>query len=333
MYPKGYRERKAGVRFNHQERKVVTIMGLNIDKLKNNLARLRKEAPKRDEKRVSMFWTPGIGEHQVYLLPWQDQPDYPFKEYWMYYSLKGKGKDENGRWPKPPLALKQFGEEKDPVQEMISELLESGEEADKKLAQKLFATQVIYVPVIVKGEEELGPRLWKFTSKLAYESLTEMFIKSERYGIMNDPENERWVEIVVSPENKPKPMDKKITKVDPAWENEPLSEDPDQIAKWLENVPDPMRSLKYQRLSYDALKEKLIQWANSTSDATDEQKDSDGTERGGSAPKKEEVEEKAAPAPKKRKGRKKKDETVSADEARKKLDDFYNDDEEDDDED
>jgi len=314
---------------------------LNLTKLKDKVAQLKGEKPASSRK--SIFWTPQLpkgdtsAEYQVFLLPWPDLEDYPFKERWFYYSLgnmkdaEGNSmKDENGRYIKAPLTLKQFGEA-DPVDDLIRQLWDTegkeDEEAkqDREDAKKLFASQTVYVPVIVKGEESLGVRIWKFSSKKVYERLIELFMK-DRIGVLNDPENDIWLTVkVVEEPKKPFPLNKTIGSIDlELLDRAPLSEDKDQIEKWVGSVPDLDEALKYQRYTSEGLKKLLLMWADSG--ATEKNlSESDGTEGAKSESKS-----------KSKRGRPKKEkseEPKNKEEALKELDDFMSDDDDDDDDD
>lgn len=316
-------------------------MKLDLNRLKNKVAQLKGEKTS-STPRKSIFWSPQLPkgekshEYQVYLLPWGPNSDYPFEERWFYYELGNmkdeKGwslKDENGRFISAPLTLKQFGED-DPVEELIRKLWnkegKEEEEAkqDQEDAKKLFASQTAYIPVIVKGEESLGPRLWKFSSKKVYERLIDLFMKYDKYGVLNDPANARWITVpVVEEPGKKYPMNKKIGNIDPEFSNEPLSEDPEKIKEWLSNIPDLNEALKFQRHDYDSLKKILIMWTESVKPVVDEE--SEGTEA--AKPVKEESTSSKAP---KKKSKKKEQEPLSKEDALKELDDFMSDDEDDD---
>jgi hypothetical protein len=291
---------------------------LNLAKLQKNLSKLKGEKPK-NETRKSVFWSPEIGKHEVYILPWSEEEEYPFQERWFYFALGGM-KDENGRWVKAPLTLKQFGKE-DPIQKRIDELWNSDDNADKELAKKLFSNQTVYLPIIVKGEEELGPRLWRFSGKAVYTRLTQLFMDYEKYGVLNDPENERWIEVEVVPvEGKKPPLNKKTLPPDPAFTNAPLSEDPEQIKTWLNSIPDLDEALKWQKKNAEELETMLQRWANSGASEEEEDK-SEAKEH---TPKK---------STKKASKKKSKKETVaSKEEALAKLNEFMDDDDDEDEE-
>ncbi len=252
------------------------IRKFDVEKLKKNLASFRGANDKTQKvERKNIWFKPDIGEHEVYLLPWMDQGlEEPFKFKWFYFKLSGAltedgtlirkpKKDQKVKWIRPPLTLRQFGES-DPVQEMIEELHSSPDPKDKENVKNLYADQAAYIPVIVKGQESLGVQIWVITSKTAYKQLMTHFAKFEKFGLLNDPMNERWVTITVVEEpKKPEPMNKRISLVTPSYEKEPLSNDPEQVQKWLENVPDLDEALKYQRHDYNKLKEILVAWSKS----------------------------------------------------------------------
>lgn len=318
---------------------------INLNKLKDKVAQLKGE--KKTKTRASIFWTPQLPkgessiEYQVYLLPFPDQEDYPFKERWFYYAL-GNMKDadgnslksESGHYIKAPLTLKQFGE-KDPVADFIKKLwdeegkTEEDAKQDREDAKNLFAAQTAYIPVIVKGEESLGPRLWKFSSKKVYERLCQLFMAHEKYGVLNDPDNARWINISVVEEPKKKfPMNKSIGSIDPEFSNEPLSEDPEQVEKWLNSIPNLDEALKYQRYDYDGLKKLLVMWSES---AVPEDKNFDKDE-GVEAAKSEGTKKKTSKKKGKGTTKSKKEEPASKEEALKELGEFFDDNDDDDDE-
>lgn len=307
-------------------------MKLNLDKLKNKLSHLKGENKGNKEKKVSRFWSPKeVGEHKVYLLPIPGQEDYPFVERQFYFNLN-KGKDERGWYKKPPLTNKQFSEE-DPVADMANELWNSEDNEDKELAKVLFPGQTVYIPVIVEGEEELGPRWWRFSSKSVYTALTKMFVEKDTYsnkgeysGIMTDPENGIWIEITVDtvPKKKP-PFNKKISDVRPAMativERQPLDKE------LYENAMEDLASedyqidnlLKWQKHSAEELQKMLKEWADA-GDPSEEELEDEGTERGFDDSEEEEEEK-----PKKKKAPKKKA-TKTKEEMLQEMKEFEDDD-------
>lgn len=316
---------------------------LDLSKLKSKVAQLKGD--NKTSVRKSIFWSAPLpkgqksAEYEVFMVPWPDLEDYPFKEKWFYYELGNMKdstgnslKDENGRFIKAPLTLKQFGEA-DPVDDLIRKLWDKEgkekEEAknDQEAAKKLFSSQTVYVPVIIKGEEALGVRLWKFSSKKVYERLIELFMK-DKVGDLNDPSNDIWISIKVEEEPSKKwPMNKKIGSIDlELLDRRPLSEDQEQIDKWVSEVPDLDEALKFQKYTSEGLRKLLVMWADSGDGEVDP---SEGTE--GAKEKEAPEEDKKRSRPKKKKEEEKSDPKSKA-EAMKKLEGFLDDDDDDDDE-
>jgi hypothetical protein len=115
----------------------------------------------------------------------------------------------------------------------------------------------VFVPVVVRGEEHLGVRLWEF-GKEVYKSLLG-FAADEDYGDFTDIQEGFDFKIdavaaevagrkVVSCTLRPRPK------------ASPISEDINQINKWLEEQPDIM-TINRKR-EYNDIKELLAKWLN-----------------------------------------------------------------------
>lgn len=301
-------------------------MGLKLDmqRIKDRQARLRGEKPS-GSNRTNVFWFPEEGTYNVRLLPWPDHPEYPFKELWFYYNLRGwtewKGKKQRG---KAPMALRQFNED-DPIAERIGLLrapVNEGElaanrgveegtektpeqrEEDLEFAKKLYASQTVYVPIIVRGLEDEGPKIWSNSSKKTYERFCELFLK-DKIGetLLDTTPNGRDLEVKVSFNRSMPGNTGKTVSIDFDIEQTPLTEDEDKLAEWLENVPDPMQLMAKRKLSYEELEKRYQDWlAEDTDD--DEGTEHTPTAEGASTDKTEATSE---DKPKKTGGRKKKD--------------------------
>ena len=128
-----------------------------------------------------------------------------------------------------------------------------------------------YAPVVVRGEEERGVRLWSFGKKI-YETLLN-YILDEDYGDITDPHDGRDVKIVCT--KNPGQM-WATTEVRPRGKSTPLSENSSKSKGWLDNIPD-VNDL-YELKSYEELERIINDWLNE-----DEEDDSNKqTTRGGS---------------------------------------------------
>ena len=124
-----------------------------------------------------------------------------------------------------------------------------------------------YIPVIVRGEEDKGVRIWPFSPKI-YKRLYAMLIDAD-IGDFTDPMEGRdlKVSVVKNPKNKYPDVT-----VDPTMKQSPLSKDKQQIKTWLDTVPDLDEKLQ-KLMSYDELQKALDDWLNGAEKAK-----SDGTE-------------------------------------------------------
>ena len=142
-------------------------MALNMDKMKNKMASLESRG-NRD-----LFWKPSDGEQTIRIAP--DPDGDPFKEYWFHYNL-----GENQAFLSPK---KNFGDDC-PLDTFVRKLFDERTDDSRELAKKLMAKQRFFSPVIVRGEEEKGVRLWGY-SKTVYQKLLNLVLNPE-YGDITD---------------------------------------------------------------------------------------------------------------------------------------------------
>lgn len=137
-------------------------MSTNIQKLAARLKEL--EDGQKSSEFSKVLWKPKEGAPQkIRIVPYQFNPESPFIELQFYYNIQGKHY----------LAPSTFGKP-DPIQELIEALRASGSNEEKELAKKISPTKRTYVPIIVRGEEELGVRYWGFGTTVYKQLLTLM---------------------------------------------------------------------------------------------------------------------------------------------------------------
>jgi hypothetical protein len=205
------------------------------------------------------MWRPEEGEeHTVRLLSFPDNDGQPFKERWFYYNI--------GNNP-GLLAPKQFSEP-DPIQELINTLRDDSSKESYELAKKLYPKMRCYAPVIVRGEEDKGVRLWSF-GKTVYQSLLNIML-DEDYGDITDPIDGRDVKVTC---NKPPGRMWATTNVRPRGKATVLSSDASQVQEWASAIPslDELYTCK----SYEELEKIVNDWLSGDTDDDDP-----GTPRG-----------------------------------------------------
>ena len=146
-------------------------MAINLDKMRSKLDKAEGKGKRGD----SVFWKPQDGEQTIRILPMPDGD--PFREMWFHYNL---GENRGFLSPK-----KNFGEQ-DPLDTFISKLFNEGTDDSVKMAKNLMARQRFFSPVIVRGEEDKGVRLWGY-GKMAYKELLSLVLNPD-YGDITDPE-------------------------------------------------------------------------------------------------------------------------------------------------
>jgi hypothetical protein len=107
----------------------------------------------------------------------------------------------------------------------------------KKMAKGLFARQRFFSPVLVRGEEESGVRVWGY-GKTAYESLLGLVLNPE-YGDITDPGS--GTDIVLT-YGKPAGASFPQTKLQPRRRSSALCDEAlggdERCVELLENIPD-----------------------------------------------------------------------------------------------
>jgi len=219
---------------------------MDLNAIKQRLDNLQsKAAPQQKTDYTTIFWRPTVGKQQVRIVPSAFDSSSPFTELKFYYGITNK----------VMISPLNFGE-KDPIAE-FSQKLRQGE-YDKEnyvLAKKLDAKNRIFIPVIVRGEEDKGVRLWQF-GKMIYEDLLSMAMDDE-IGDYTDIVNGRDFTLeTVGPESTGTNYNK--TSVRPRMKTSPLSEDSSQVETWLETQPNPKEVFK--RFTFDEMKDALVKW-------------------------------------------------------------------------
>jgi len=151
-------------------------MALNLDAMKAKLEASRNGGKKNEN---STKWRPQEGDQTVRILPTEDGD--PFKEYHFHYNV---GKNPGILCPK-----KNHGEDC-PICEFASQLwrdgVQSNNDTAKREAKKLFVRKRYFSPILVRGQESKGVKVWSY-GKTAYETLLG-YVLDPDYGDITHPE-------------------------------------------------------------------------------------------------------------------------------------------------
>ena len=216
---------------------------MDLNKIKSRLDNLNQAAkPKNTEKKdyTLVYWKPKEeGKYQIRFVPSKINKDNPFQEVFMHYGV--------GKYP--IVALTNWGED-DPIVDFTKKLRKSSESENWRLAKQLDPKMRVFAPVIVRGEEDKGVRLFEFSKTIYMELLS--IADDEDYGDFTDIN--QGFDFVV---NATKVQDRPgfALSVRPKPKQTPLSSDASQIQTWLDNQPILLEE-RY-KYTYDKLKEEL----------------------------------------------------------------------------
>lgn len=230
-------------------------MAIDMNAIRKKLGQLSGQNSKKNS-----MWRPEEGsETTVRLIAYPDNDGQPFKELMFYYNI--------GTNP-GLLSPYQFGKP-DPIQELITKLRDEASKESYELAKKLYPKMRCYAPVVVRGEEEKGVRLWAF-GKQVYQTLLN-YMLDEDYGDITDPLEGRDVRITCS-----KQAGKMwaTTEVRPRGKDSPLSENSETASKWIDSIPD-VNDL-FELKTYEELERIINAWLDG-----DDEDSSVETTRGG----------------------------------------------------
>ena len=220
---------------------------MDLNALKQKLDTLQSKPQGGQKTDYSLiYWKPTLGKQQVRIVPSAYDATNPFTELKFYYGITNK----------VMISPANFGE-KDPIALFAGKLREG--EYNKEnyvLAKKLDAKNRIFVPVVVRGEEDKGVRLWQF-GKLVYEELLALAVDDE-IGDYTDIVGGRDLTVeTVGPEATGTPYNKSSVRV--RLKTSPLSEDASLVEKWTSEQPNPKGDL-FKRYSFEDMKSALEKW-------------------------------------------------------------------------
>lgn len=219
---------------------------MDLNAIKSKLDKLQAKPQKYEKKDYSLTqWKAKPGKHVIRIVPSKNDPSNPFSELKFYYDFK----------PKTILSPLSYGE-KDPIAMLAAKLRENHSAENFKLAKQISPKPRFYVPVIVRGEEEKGVRLWDFGKKV-YEELLAL-AADEEIGDYTDIANGLDIKVEVQSKEQ-NGTDYPSTTIRTAMKQTPLGTK-EQVKLWLSEQPDPLTEFKHW--TFDELKEVLNKFIN-----------------------------------------------------------------------
>ena len=221
-------------------------MAIDLRKMKAKMA----AAQSKGKGGKSDFWKLTEGEHTVRILPSEDGD--PFKEYHFHYNV---GKQNGFLCPK-----RNFGDDC-PVCDFATKLFNQGDTESIDMAKKFFARQRFFSPVIVRGQEKEGVKVWGY-SKTVYQELLSLVLNPD-FGDITDADE--GVDLVLKYAKDPGQLYPR-TSVIPRRKSSVLCEDGDvDCQELIGSVPD--FDTLFERKTTDEVGSILDEAMNSNLDA------------------------------------------------------------------
>lgn len=214
----------------------INAIRAKLDALNNN----NRQQEKTDYSTI--FWKPELGKQTIRIIPSAFDPTFPFKELKFHYGI--------GKYPM--VALSNFGKQ-DPIEEFVKELKKTSDKDNWSLAGKISPKTRIFAPVVVRGEEDKGVRLWGFGVTI-YKALLAL-IADEDIGDITDVIN-GWDLVVEQVQGNPYP--ETTVRIKPR--QTALSDNNDQVDSWLKEQPNPVEV--HTQYDYEFIKKQLQNYLN-----------------------------------------------------------------------
>ena len=224
---------------------------MDLKAIKQRLNDFQKQANNSGSGQKQLFWKPTIGKQVVRVVPNKYNKNFPFTEMKFYYGIGSKR----------VMASPSNWGQKDPIIEFAKQLRNTNDRENWRLAKKLDPKTRIFAPVVVRGSEDEGVKLWQF-GKEVYQEFLNMATDDE-IGDYTDIVGGRDIKLsTVGPETTGTPYNK--TSIGPSLKISPLSKDEKVVDSLLNDQADPMKVFK--PLSYDEIKSSLQEWLSPEGD-------------------------------------------------------------------
>lgn len=202
-------------------------MGINMELMRKKLASLRGETKNTTS---SVWFKPDEGDTDIRIVPASDGD--PLKEVFFHYNIE---EHRSGiMCPK-----RNFGESC-PICDFATQLWRDGtdknDEETKKLAKSLFVRTRYFSPVVVRGLESEGVKVYGYGKK-AYEMLLGYILDPE-YGDITDVKEGTDITLTYTKATKPGAFPQTSLKM--RRNSSPLLDDMNAIPGLLQNAPDIM---------------------------------------------------------------------------------------------
>lgn len=215
----------------------------------------------------SNIWFKSAEEKQkIRLVPYPHEADgAPFMEVYFHYNVAGQ---------RSLVCPKETHGEPCPICELADEFRNMGTKDSWKMYKKFAPKLRTYSPVIVRGDEDSGVKLWGYGVTI-YEQLVEKFM-SEDWGDLSDVKTGRDLTVWTVPKGgKGNDTDFAQPKMDVTPNTSPLFAKKADIVKLLEEMPDYLNDGQtFPVKTYQELQDIIRKLSDAEDDDYDEEKES-----------------------------------------------------------
>ena len=218
---------------------------MDINSIKAKLSALQTQQSRPSgEARKNVFWKPAVGKQTIRIVPSAYNKSNPFSELYFHYGI-----DKN------PIISPTNWNEKDPIVEFAKQLRTSKDKESWRLARKLDPKMRVFVPIIVRGEEADGVKLWGFGKEIYMELLS--MVEDEDIGDYTDIISGRDLNLTtVGADTTGTGFNK--TTVRARTKESTLTDNDTLLQTILNDQPEPLKV--FSRMSFDDMKSVLQKW-------------------------------------------------------------------------
>lgn len=236
-------------------------MALDFSAVRSKLAKAQTKGEKKDFTKI--YFKPTVGKQRVRIVPWKEDKTNPFIEVELH---------KYDTFKKFIPTLNNFGEQ-DPILKFRKKVYDdvTSTKEDKDFMKHFAPRTAVFVQVIVRGQEELGVRLWEL-NKTNFEAVASIAVEEDEYGDITDIVNGRDLLLEGYSEVNPQ-TGKTYTAVNikPSVKQTPLSTDAAQAKDWTTNQLSPIE--QYTRLGAEDLKKLLDNFLNPSDEPEEEEEE------------------------------------------------------------
>ena len=167
-------------------------MAISLDKINSALDRLdNKGGGNNNQDNIIKLEE---GEHQLRIAPYKEDLEMPFQELWFHFRIGGR----------TFLCPNKMKNEPDPICDFATtcwnEFTKTKDESYKEMFKTMAPTLRVYLPVMLRGEEDKGLRWWSISPRTTYKEILNHVRSGLRQNVdITDPNEGLDLMVTVEP--------------------------------------------------------------------------------------------------------------------------------------